>query len=57
MFGNLFKVVVGVATLPVAVVADAVTLGGTLTDKNESYTGRVLESVEENVEKVLDPNE
>lgn len=57
MFGNLFKAVVGVATLPVAVAADVVTLGGTLTDNNGSYTGRVLESVEENVEKVLDPNE
>lgn len=57
MFGNLLKAVVGVATVPVAAVADIVTLGGTLTDKNESYTGRVLDSVEKNVEKVLDPKE
>lgn len=40
MFGlieGLAKAAVGVVTIPVAVVADAVTLGGSLTDKNQPY--------------------
>lgn len=39
LLGSLTKATVGaVIETPIAVVADAVTLGGTLTDKDEPYT-------------------
>ena len=41
MFGmleSLAKAALGVVTVPVAVVADVVTMGGALTDKVKSYT-------------------
>ena len=51
MFGSLLKAVVGVVVeTPVALVADAITLGGSLTDKNEPYTASALKSVMKNVE-------
>ncbi len=60
MFGllnNLTKAVVGVVVeTPLAVVADAVTLGGALTDKEQPYTADALQRVVENVEKATDPN-
>lgn len=56
MFGNLLKAVVGVATLPVSVVADAVTLGGVLTDRNRTYTGKNLSQVVKNLEKAVESN-
>jgi hypothetical protein len=55
MFGilsNLAKAVVGVAVeTPLAVAADVVTLGGTLTDKKETYTETAVKNVYKNVEK------
>lgn len=52
MFGNLLKAVVGVVVeTPIAVVADVVTLGGALTDKEKTYTGKALEKVVDNVQK------
>lgn len=55
MFGilnNLTKAVVGaVVETPLAVVADAVTLGGTLTDKKEPYTATAVSKVYDNVAK------
>ena len=38
-----------VVETPVAVVADVVTLGGSLTDKDESYTATALKGVIKNV--------
>ena len=55
MFGNLLKAVVGVVVAPVAMVADVVTLGGTLTDRNETYTGEALGNILDNLDKALDP--
>ena len=52
MFGNLFKAAVGlVVETPIAVVADVVTLGGTLTDAKQPYTATALEKVYDNVEQ------
>jgi len=51
MFSSLLKAVVNVVTLPVAVVADMATLGGTLTDRRESYTSAVLSETISNVNK------
>ena len=51
ILGNLTKAVVGVVVeTPIAVVADVVTLGGALTDKDQHYTATALEKVMENVE-------
>lgn len=51
MFGSLIKAVVGVVVeTPVAIVADVVTMGGALTDKEKPYTAEALEKVVKNVE-------
>ena len=53
MFGilnSLTKAAVGVVVAtPVAVVADVITLGGSLTDKPEPYTATTLRDVVKNV--------
>lgn len=56
MFSELFKAAVGVITVPVAVVADVVTLGGTLSDKrnDSTYTGDTLSKVWDNLEKAAE---
>ena len=43
-----------VVTAPVAVVADVVTLGGILTDRDESYTETKVEKILDSADEVLD---
>lgn len=50
MFDSLMRAVVGVATLPLDVAADVITLGGSLTDRKEPYTASKARSVMKNVE-------
>lgn len=51
MFGDLLKAVVGVVVeTPVAIVADVVTMGGVLTDKDQPYTATAVEKVVKNIE-------
>ena len=51
LIGNLTKAVVGVVVeTPVAVVADVITLGGSLTDKDKPYTAEALSKVVQNVQ-------
>ena len=51
MLGDLAKAAVGIVIeTPIAVVADVVTMGGALTDKDQPYTATALEKVMENVE-------
>ena len=51
MLGDLAKATVGlVIETPIAVVADVVTMGGALTDKDQPYAATALEKVMENVE-------
>ena len=58
MLANLTKAAVGVVVeTPIAVAADVLTLGGSLTDKREPYTATAVKTVMENVEKATDPNE
>lgn len=45
MFDNLLKAAVGVATSPVDVAADIVTMGGALTDRDEPYTVTKAKSI------------
>ena len=47
---SLTKATLGVVVkTPLSVVADVVTLGGTLTDRDQTYTGEALEEVMDNV--------
>jgi hypothetical protein len=52
IFGQLIRTVVNVTLLPVAVVKDAVTLGGVLSDQNplgndQSYTADAIDKLKE----------
>lgn len=58
MFGmleSLAKVAVGVVKTPVSLVADVVTLGGALTDKNQPYTADTLEEIIQNLNDATKP--
>ncbi len=58
MFGNLLKAAVGVVVeTPIAIVADVVTLGGSLTDKDKPYTAEAVEKVVENIQESTKPKE
>jgi len=51
---GLTKAAVGVATLPVDVVADFVTLGGSLNDKDMPYTVKKLGKVMDGINEATD---
>lgn len=58
MFGmleSLVKAAAAVVTVPVAVVADAVTLGGALIDKERPYTADAVEDFVDNIKNATDP--
>lgn len=58
MFGmleSLTKAALGVVTVPVAVVADVVTLGGSLTDKDKPYTATAVSDVVKNLGNAAKP--
>lgn len=55
ILGGLTKAVVGlVVETPIALVKDAATLGGALTEKDEPYTITALSKVADNVSKATD---
>lgn len=57
ILGNLTKAAVGIVIeTPLAVVADVITMGGVLTDKDEPYTATAVEKVMQNIEDATDPN-
>lgn len=59
MFGmleSLAKAALGAVTVPVAAVADAVTLGGALADKDKSYTAEAVSDVVDNLKDAARPN-
>ena len=55
MFGDLLKAAVGVVTLPLAVVKDTVTLGGTLADNEKSAIAESLKDIEQNIKNATKP--
>ena len=56
IFADLTKAVVGVVIeTPIAIVADVVTMGGVLTDKDEPYTASTLKGVLQNLENAANP--
>jgi len=59
MFGmleSLAKAAVAVVTVPVAVVADVVTLGGSLTDKDQPYTADAVGDLVDNLKDATRPD-
>ena len=59
MFGlleSVAKAALGVVTIPVAVVADVVTLGGAMIEKDRPYTADALSDVVKNLENATKPN-
>ena len=57
MFDNLFKAVVGTdIETHIAIVSDVVTLGGSLTDQESSYTAEAVSKVVENIQESTKPN-
>lgn len=59
MFGfieSLAKAAVSVVTVPVAVVADVITLGGSLNDKDQPYTADALEDLVDNLKDATKPD-
>lgn len=58
MFGFLestLKAAASVVTVPVAIAADVVTLGGSLTDKDRPYTADACSDLMQNVKDMADP--
>jgi hypothetical protein len=50
MFEKLAKAAIGIVVeTPVAIVADVVTLGGVLSDKDKPYTATAVEKVVKNI--------
>lgn len=59
MFGmltSLAKAATAVVTVPVAVVADVVTLGGSLTDKRKPYTAEAVADFVDNLKDASKPD-
>ena len=57
IIGSLTKAVVGVVVeTPVALVADMLTLGGSITDKSEPYTVTAVKGVLRNIENATQPD-
>ena len=59
MFGlleSLAKAAVAVVTVPVAIVADVVTLGGSLTEKDQPYTADAVGDLVDNLRDATRPN-
>jgi hypothetical protein len=54
MFKELMKAAVGVVTVPVDIVADIATVGGILTGKDETYTGKKAGQIMDNLENAID---
>lgn len=52
IFGKLLKTTFDIATSPVAVVKDIVTLGGACTDRRQTYTGEKLEQLSDDVSEI-----
>jgi len=56
MLTSILKSALVVVEAPVAVVADVVTLGGALNDKDKSYTEEAIEALVKNVSDVIEPD-
>lgn len=55
MFDSLVKAALGVVTIPVAIAADTITLGGSLTDRKRPYTAEACSDVVKNLKNATQP--
>ena len=51
LFGQIVRTIVNVVTLPVAVIKDVGTLGGTATGTHEPYTATALKQIKEDAKE------
>ena len=51
-FSSLTKLALDVVVTPIAIVKDVSTLGGTLTDENQSYTSKKLEDINDDFQEM-----
>lgn len=51
LFGAIVKTVINVATLPVAIAKDVITLGGAATEQDKSYTAQKIEQIKEEADE------
>ncbi len=56
MLESLTKAATAVVTVPVAVVADVVTMGGVLTDKEKPYTAEAVSDLVQNLKDASKPD-
>ena len=54
LFSKILKGTIQVATTPIDVVKDVATMGGVLTDQDESYTEKKLRKLSETAEDIED---
>lgn len=55
IFSSLTKAALAVVTVPVSVVADVVTMGGALTDRDEPYTAEAVSDLVKNLKNATKP--
>jgi hypothetical protein len=53
LLGKLLKTAIDVATLPIDITKDVVTMGGALTDKDKPYTFEKAEDIKDGLSKVV----
>lgn len=55
IFGSLAKAALAVVTVPVGAVADIVTMGGVLTDRDKPYTSEAVSDFVQNLKDATKP--
>lgn len=54
ILGKLLKTTIDIATLPIDIVADIVTLGGAINDKDSTYTSKKIDKLSDDVDEIED---
>lgn len=54
LLGKLLKTTIDIATIPVAIIKDAATMGGALIDEDEPYTVSSFERIVDDIDEVKD---
>lgn len=54
IFGSLLKTTLDIATSPIDIAKDVLTLGGTITDENEPYTVQKMKRLNRDIEDIID---
>lgn len=54
IFGKITQLAIDTVTIPVAIVKDVATLGGSLSEHGETYTGEKLRDIADKAEEIYD---